>query len=40
MAAINDGAILITPLVLDHTHTASLNHLSHWAKLLEESAKG
>jgi 5'-nucleotidase len=40
MAAINDGAISITPLVLDHTHTASLNHLSHWAKLLEESAKG
>jgi 5'-nucleotidase len=34
MAAISDGAISITPLVLDHTHTASLNHLSHWAKLL------
>jgi 5'-nucleotidase len=35
-AAIRDGAISITPLVLDHTHTASLNHLSHWAKALEE----
>jgi 5'-nucleotidase len=35
MAAIRDGAISITPLELDHTHTASLNHLSHWAKLLE-----
>ena len=35
-AAIRDGAVSITPLVLDHTHTASLNHLSHWAKALEE----
>lgn len=35
-AAIRDGAISITPLVLDHTHTASLNHLSDWAKVLEE----
>ena len=34
-AAIRDGAISITPLVLDHTHTTSLNHLSHWAKILE-----
>ncbi len=34
-AAIRDGAISITPLELDHTHSASLNHLSHWAKLLE-----
>jgi 5'-nucleotidase len=34
VAAIRDGAISITPLELDHTHTASLNHLSHWAKLL------
>ncbi|MGB0034414.1 MAG: 5'/3'-nucleotidase SurE [Candidatus Acidiferrales bacterium] len=39
MAAIHDGAISITPLELDHTHTASLNHLSHWVKLLEESVK-
>jgi 5'-nucleotidase len=35
-AAIRDGAISITPLVLDHTHTASLNHLSPWVKKLEE----
>ncbi|MGB7022460.1 MAG: 5'/3'-nucleotidase SurE [Candidatus Acidiferrales bacterium] len=35
-AAIMDGAISITPLVLDHTHTPSLNHLSHWKSLLEE----
>lgn len=34
-AAIRDGAISVTPLQLDHTHAASLNHLSHWAKLLE-----
>jgi 5'-nucleotidase len=39
MAAIRDGAISITPLELDHTHSASLNHLSHWTKLLEASAK-
>jgi 5'-nucleotidase len=36
-AAIRDGAISITPLVLDHTHTSSLEHLSRWAKTLEES---
>ena len=35
-AAIADSAISITPLVLDHTHTPSLNHLSHWKSLLEE----
>jgi len=39
MAAIRDGAISITPLELDHTHADSLNHLSHWTKLLEESTK-
>jgi 5'-nucleotidase len=39
IAAVREGAISITPLVLDHTDTPSLNHLSHWAKLLEESAK-
>src|SRR5271169_2205431 len=39
IAAIREGAISITPLVLDHTDTPSLNHLSHWAKLLEDSAK-
>lgn len=37
-AAVRDGAISITPLVLDHTDTASLNHLSHWAKSLEKAA--
>jgi 5'-nucleotidase len=35
-AAIAENAISITPLVLDHTHTPSLNHLSHWKSLLEE----
>ncbi|HTS13355.1 MAG TPA: 5'/3'-nucleotidase SurE [Candidatus Limnocylindrales bacterium] len=38
-AAVRDGAISITPLVLDHTHTASLNHLSHWTKFLEKSSR-
>src|ERR1700683_143750 len=36
---IRDGAISITPLQLDHTHASSLNHLSHWKKLLESTAK-
>jgi 5'-nucleotidase len=36
-AAIRDGAISITPLELDHTHTPSLVHLSPWAAILEES---
>jgi len=31
-AAIFAGAVSITPLHLDPTHTRSLNHLSHWAK--------
>jgi len=39
IAALRAGAVSITPLVLDHTHVPSLNHLSHWAKLLEESPK-
>ena len=39
IAAIRDGAISITPLVLDHTHAPSLNHLSHWTKLLEETVE-
>src|SRR6201993_3910133 len=30
-AAIFSGAVSITPLHLDPTHTQSLNHLSHWA---------
>lgn len=38
-AAIRDAAISITPLKLDHTHAESLNHLSHWAKLLESAAR-
>lgn len=36
-AAIREGAISVTPLEIDHTHTPSLEHLSHWAKILEES---
>jgi 5'-nucleotidase len=34
-AAIFEGAVSITPLHLDPTHTESLNHLSHWAKPIE-----
>ena len=34
-AAILEGAVSITPLQLDHTHTASLKALEGWAKLLE-----
>ncbi len=34
-AAIFDGAASLTPLWLDRTHETSLNHLSHWAKLLK-----
>jgi len=37
-AAIHSGAIAITPLELDHTHTGALNHLSHWAKKLAEKS--
>ena len=33
-AAIFSGAVSVTPLHLDPTDTASLNHLSHWAKKL------
>jgi 5'-nucleotidase len=33
-AAIFAGEASVTPLHLDHTHTKSLNHLSHWAPLL------
>jgi 5'-nucleotidase len=39
IAAIREGAVSITPLILDHTDVPSLNHLSHWAKLLEEFPK-
>jgi len=38
-AAIRDGAVSVTPLVIDHTHAPSLHHLSHWAKALEESSR-
>jgi 5'-nucleotidase len=38
-AAIRDGAVSITPLVLDHTHGPSLERLSHWGGLLEESCR-
>lgn len=38
-AAVRDGAIAVTPLHLDHTHTTSLNHLSHWSKPLEAAMK-
>jgi 5'-nucleotidase len=36
LAAVGEGAISITPLELDHTHTASLKRLSKLAKALEE----
>jgi 5'-nucleotidase len=38
-AAIRDGAVSITPLMIDHTHGASVKHLEGWAKLLAEAAK-
>jgi 5'-nucleotidase len=38
-AAVYDGAVSITPLQLERTHITSLNHLSHWAKLLERPAR-
>jgi 5'-nucleotidase len=38
-AAIFAGAVSVTPLELDLTHELSLNHLSHWAKLLERPPK-
>ena len=34
-AAIFDNLVSITPLELDRTHELSLNHLSHWAQLLD-----
>lgn len=34
-AAVAAGDVSITPIELDRTHETSLNHLSHWAKLLE-----
>ncbi len=38
-AAIRDGAVSITPLELDHTHGPSLERLSRWSGLLEESCR-
>ncbi len=38
-AAIRDGAISITPLEVDHTHSPSVEHLSHWAKSLQEASR-
>jgi 5'-nucleotidase len=34
MAAIDQGAISITPLEIDHTHVPSLDHIANWAKIL------
>jgi 5'-nucleotidase len=39
MAAIRDGAISITPLLLDHTHTQSIPQLSQWLTKLESLVK-
>jgi 5'-nucleotidase len=36
IAAIDQGAISITPLELDHTHSPSLGDISSWAKTLEQ----
>jgi len=38
-AAIRDRAISITPLEIDQTHAPSLDHLSPWSKLLEDSSR-
>jgi 5'-nucleotidase len=38
-AAIFDGAISVTPLHLDRTHETSLNHISHWATILESNTR-
>jgi len=38
-AAVFAGAVSITPLELNRTHSASLNHLSHWARQLEFSGR-
>ncbi len=39
LAAIDQGAVSITPLELDHTHAPSLDHLSEWAKILEKNSR-
>jgi 5'-nucleotidase len=38
-AAVFAGKASLTPIELERTHQPSLNHLSHWAKLLESSPK-
>ena len=35
-AAIQDGAVSITPLLIDHTHVPSVKHLENWVKWLSE----
>lgn len=35
-AAILAGEISVTPLMIDHTDRPSLNHLSHWKRVLEK----
>ena len=37
-AAIRDRAVSITPLIIDHTHTPPVKHLTDWAKNLAEPA--
>ncbi|MGA3293647.1 MAG: 5'/3'-nucleotidase SurE [Candidatus Acidiferrales bacterium] len=39
-AAIRDGAVSITPLEVDQTHAPSLDHLSRWALMLQNSSHG
>jgi broad specificity polyphosphatase/5'/3'-nucleotidase SurE len=39
IAAVRDGAISLTPLLLDHTHTQSMQHLEQWLKVLEPLTK-
>jgi len=38
-AAIRDGAISITPLLVDHTHSPSVKHLAHWVQLLQNATR-
>ena len=39
-ACVFGGHISVTPIELERTHEPSLNHLSHWADLLEARLKG
>ncbi len=39
-AAVHAGAVSVTPLWLDRTHATSLNHLSHWTRVLEALRQG